>query len=76
MNYSVSKRSLVACNLTGDAADSVHASAQLVASASGMVHSVDRATVQLEPSGAFIPENSSVPREVGLLRAGRGTSHS
>ena len=63
-------------NRAGDAADSAHASAQLVASASRTVHSVDRATVQLEPSGAFIPENSSGPREVGLLRAGRGTSHS
>ena len=68
--------SLLQSNRVGNNADSAHASAQLVAGASRTVHSVDRATVQLEPSGAFIPENSSVPNEVGLLRAGRGTSHS
>ena len=55
-NYSVTKRSLVACNLTGDAADSVHASAQLVAGDSGSPRPPGTATVQLEPSGAFILE--------------------
>ena len=55
--------SLFACYLTGSAADSEYASAQLVASASRTDHSVVRATVQSEPSGAFILEQCSAPRE-------------
>ena len=71
----VTEGSLFACNLVGNNADSAYASPQLVASASGTDHSVVLATVQSEPSGAFIPENSSVPSEVTQRCATRSTSN-
>ena len=80
-NEMVTEGSPFACNLTRDAADSEHASAQLVASANGTngtPRPPGRATVHCPVGSIRHPEpsaleNSSAPREVGLLRAGRGT---